>query len=152
MATYLLIVTPDAISTEDYFKAYLNLIGCNPAYEDVVWNGSMTSAQVQAGSLWATMIQMKDQAVRDNGSLTVVWAFDPLDELHDQHRFIYRQRRQEIVAYVDEWAAELDSRRTEDLDYDGHVCWILEGANTNLLADDFAMASRALFKLVPPPK
>lgn len=47
MSIYLLVITPEPISDDDYEKAFLNLIGCNPAYEDIVWNGVITFCRVQ---------------------------------------------------------------------------------------------------------
>lgn len=148
MATYLLVITPEPIADQDYEKAFLNLIGCNPAYEDIVWNGINTFFKVPVGKLWASLIQMKDQAVRDDGMLTVVWAFDPFDHLQDSDHQVYQQRRQEIISYVDDWANELGSQRNVGLYYHGHVCWVLENANTHLLTEDFAGALRSSFQVV----
>lgn len=148
MATYLLVITPQPIADHDYDKAFLKLIGCNPAYGDIVWNGVSTFFKVQVGNLWASMIQMKDHAVRDDGMLTVVWAFDPFDHLRDSDHFVYQQRRQEIVNYVDNWASELGSQRNVGLYYHGHVCWVLENADTGLLTQDFAGALRSHFQIV----
>jgi hypothetical protein len=148
MSIYLLAITPAPISDDDYEKAFLNLIGCNPAYEDTVWSGVITFCRVPVGNLWASLIQMNDQAVRDDGMLTVVWAADPFNHLVDRRRDLYQQRRQEIHDYVDTWAVELASERTVGLLYDGQVCWVLENASTDLLNEDFAGEKRSRFQLV----
>jgi hypothetical protein len=148
MATYLLVITPKPIADQDYEKAFLNLIGCNPAYEDIDWNGINTFFKVSVGNFWASMIQMKDQAVRDDQMLTVVWAFDPFDHLKDRDHLVYKQLRQEIHDYVDDWANELGSKRAVGSYYDGHVCWVLENANTTLLTEDFARSLCSHFQVV----
>lgn len=148
MPTYLLAITPEPIPDEDYPKAFFRMIGCNPDYKDTAWNGTLTFFKVQVGSLWASMIQMNDETVRDNGTVTVVWTVNPFDPLQDQDHQIYHRYRSEIVKYVDSWAIELGSSRGDGFYYQGDVSWYLKQADTALLTSDFANASRARFRVI----
>ncbi|MGN7444264.1 MULTISPECIES: hypothetical protein [Pseudomonas] len=148
MSTYLLAITPHQIADQEYPEAFTRMISCNAAYDDIAWNGIVTFAKTQIGSLWSSLMQMNDEAVADNGSLTVVWSVNPSDHLQDRDRVQYLLHRQSIIEIVDSWAAELGSVRRDGLYFGGDVCWILEGADTAGLMADFSSTKRSRFKLI----
>ncbi|MFL1449224.1 hypothetical protein ACI77O_12585 [Pseudomonas tritici] len=148
MSNYLLAITPHPIENHDYDEAFVEMMACNAAYDGIAWNGMVTFAKVQVGSLWSSLIQMNDQAVTDNGSLTVVWSVNPFDSLQDRDREQYLLHHADIVKIVDTWAAELGTSRGDGLLFNGDVCWILENADTDGLTSDFASAKRSRFSLI----
>lgn len=148
MSNYLLAITPHPIADQDYPKAFTRMMACNAAYDDITWNGVVSFAKVQVGSLWSSLMQMNDEAVADNGSLTVVWSVNPFDHLQDRNREQYLLHRQSIIEIVDTWASELGSVRGYGLLFDGDVCWILDGADTVGLTTDFSSAKRSRFTLI----
>lgn len=148
MPNYLLAITPEPIADSDYSEAFCSLIGCNNAYDGIGWNGVITFAKCQVGGLWTSLIQMNDEAVPDNQTLTVVWSPDPLNDLRDPNRLAYLMHRTAIISIVDDWATEIDSIRGDALFFNGDVCWILDNAKTDLLTSDFANNRRSRFKLI----
>lgn len=148
MSNYLLAITPHPIADQDYPRAFTRMMACNNAYDDITWNGIVSFAKVQVGSLWSSLMQMNDEAVADKGSLTVVWSVNPFDHLQDLNRKHYLLHRQSIIEIVDTWASELGSMRGDALLFDGDVCWILEGADTDGLTADFSSAKRSRFTLI----
>lgn len=149
MSTYLLVLTPQPIPDCDYPKVFTHLIGCNPAYDGLTWNGTCRFFKPQGEDFWPSLIQMNDDNVPSDSMLTVVWAADPLDELVDRELVMYRQLRAKIHDYIDEWAGDLGSKRGDAYLYSGHVGWVLRNANTAILTDDFASAMRSRFQAVP---
>lgn len=149
MSTYLLVITPDRIVTATHSKVFLGLIGCNlhrdpPAF----WNGVISGSDGTTGTLWLTMLQMKDEAVNYGSDLTVVWSPNPLDETVDPNRHLYHSHRNEIISLIDDLAVDLGTERPSEAAYfGGSVCWVLRDANLSVLADDLATGYRAQFKL-----
>lgn len=148
MANYLLAITPNEIRDEDYSKAFTRMIGCNAAYDNVRWSGMVSFFKVQVGALWSSLMQMNDQSVPDNGSLTVVWSVNPFDHLEDRYRKQYELHFEEITKIVSSWAEELGCIPSGGLYFDGDVCWVMEGANTKLLTSDFSNVKRSRFTLI----
>ena len=148
MANYLLAITPHEILDQDYPRAFVQMMGCNAAYDDVSWNGTVSFFKAQVGSLWSSLVQMNDQSVPDNSSLTVVWSVNPFDHLEDRDRKQYQLNFEEIINIVGGWAKDVGSVPGGGLYFDGDVCWILEGADTKGLSSDFSTVKRSRFTLI----
>lgn len=149
MSTYLLVITPDRIAAGNHSKVFLELIGCNLNHEPAVWNGAISGSDGSTGALWVTLLQMQDEAIEYGSELTVVWSPNPLDETVDPQRLLYAEHRAEIVKIIDDLAIDLGTQRPPEAVYfSGSVCWVLENANTSVLAGDLASGYRAQFKLI----
>lgn len=59
MSTYLLVLTPQPIPDCDYPKVFTHLIGCNPAYDGLTWNGTCRFFKPQGEDFWPSLIQMQ---------------------------------------------------------------------------------------------